>query len=219
MKPTVVFLHGLARTHRSLSALRRHVERRGYQTWGRTYPSRRLPVGELAGDVASAIRRDLGDRPIIGVTHSLGGILARHMTGGLSWRGLVMLAPPNSGSRVAAALSASPLFRWYLGPAGRELGDPSEWPRPPEPFAVIAGTRGATLGNVPSWMIGALRLLPPGADSDGTVTVDETRLPGMCGFARVDAGHTWLMNHPTTRELVLYFLEHRRFPADGSEVE
>lgn len=219
MKPTVVFLHGLARTHRSMSALRRHVERRGYRTWSRTYPSRRLAVTDLARDVADSIRRDVGPHPLVGVTHSLGGILARHMADLLPWQGLVMLAPPNSGSRVAAALSQSPLFRWYFGPAGAELGDPSAWPAPPEPFAVIAGTRGATLGNVPSWMISALNLLPPGEPSDGTVTVAETRLPGMCGFASVNASHTWLMNHPTTQSLVMYFLEHRRFPPDAAGVE
>ena len=61
MKPTVVFLHGLARTHRSLSSLRRHVERRGYPTWSQTYPSRRLSVGELAKNLAESIRRDVGD--------------------------------------------------------------------------------------------------------------------------------------------------------------
>ncbi len=211
--PAVVFLHGLARTHRSLTGLRRQVSRRGFETWSRTYPSRRMPVRELAHTVAGWIRRDLGERPIVGVSHSLGGILARHMGEHLPWRGLVMLAPPNSGSRVAAALSDQPLFRWYFGPAARDLADPSSWPAPPAPFAVIAGTRGASLGNVPSWMIRALSLIPAGEPSDGTVTVAETRLPGMTDFAEVDASHTWLMNHPATRELVLHFLHHRRFPA------
>ena len=218
MKPTVVFLHGLGRTHRSLSGLRRLVGRHGYRTWGRTYPSRRMSLTDLAEQVATSIRADLGDGPILGVTHSLGGILVRHMGSMLEWQGVVMLAPPNTGSRVAAALSANPLFRWYFGPAGGDLGDPGRWPPPPEPYAVIAGTRGATLGNVPSWMISALALLPPGERSDGTVTVAETRLPGMRGFAEVDAGHTWLMNHSRTRDLVLHFLEHRQFRAQPPAV-
>jgi hypothetical protein len=130
-----------------------------------------------------------------------------------------MLAPPNSGSRVAAALSDHPLFRWYLGPVGRDLAQPASWPDPPAPFAVIAGTRGASLGNLPSWMIRAFQLIPAGEPSDGTVTVAETRLPGMTGFAQVDASHTWVMNHPTTRELVLHFVRYRRFPPDGTGVQ
>lgn len=92
MRPTVVFLHGLARSHRSLGRLRRAVERAGYPTWARGYPSRRLGLPELAAWLTQAIREDLGEREIFGVTHSLGGVVVRHMGQGLRWRGIVMLA-------------------------------------------------------------------------------------------------------------------------------
>lgn len=211
MKPTVVFLHGLARTHRSMSALRAHVEREGYQTWAKSYPSRRMPIGELATLVAYSIRQDIPEGPIIGVTHSLGGIIARHMSELLRWDGLVMLAPPNAGSEVARRLSALPWFRWFFGPAAQGLASPEDWPAPPAPFAVIAGTRGATLANPPSWLVSRMKILPTSGAHDGTVAVAETRLPGMADFAEVDASHTWLMNHPKTRELVTQFLERRHF--------
>jgi hypothetical protein len=208
----VVFLHGLARTQRSLAALRKGVEAAGYETWSRTYPSRRLPLAELAALVGEWIRADLGERPIAGVTHSLGGILARHLAGALPWRGVVMLAPPNRGSLVAARLADRPLFGWYFGPVGRDLAAAAaSWPPPPAPFAVIAGTRGPSLGNAPSWVVRALKLMPPGQRHDGTVTTDETRLPGMAAYAEVDASHTFIMNHPETRRLVLRFLESASF--------
>ena len=121
MKPVVVFLHGLARTRRSLAPLEKYVAAAGYQTWSRTYPSRRMSVVELAQRVTEWIRKDIGDRPIVGVTHSLGGILARHIGDELPWQGLVMLAPPNRGSRVAQSLRFHPLYRWFYGPAGQEL--------------------------------------------------------------------------------------------------
>jgi pimeloyl-ACP methyl ester carboxylesterase len=213
--PTVVLLHGLARTHRSMSGLARYLERLGYPTWSRTYPSRRGSLAALAARIAERIAIELGDRPLVGVTHSMGGILARHMADRLPWRGLVMLAPPNQGSRVAATLAANPVFRWFYGPAGGELGvDAPPWPAPPAPFAVIAGTRGPSLGNAPSWLVGALRLLPPGEPNDGTLTVAETRLPGMVGFAEVPASHTFLMDHPAARALVRRFLERGDFGAD-----
>lgn len=215
MKPAVVLLHGLGRTERSLGGLRRFLEDKGHETWSRTYPSRKLGVAELAATVAEWIRGDLGERPVIGITHSLGGILARHMAAELDWRGLLMLAPPNSGSRVAAALSANPIYRWFFGPAGQELADASGWPEPPRPFAVIAGTGGATVGNIPSWLVKRMGVLPPAEPHDGTVAAAETRLPGMVGYAEVPASHTWLMNHPRTRELVLGFIERGRFDADA----
>jgi triacylglycerol lipase len=206
-QPVVVFLHGLARTHRSLDRLRRHVGARGYETWARTYPSRRLPLADLAALVAGWIRADVGTRPILGVTHSMGGILARHLASALPWRGLIMLAPPNRGSRVAEALGDSPLYRWWFGPAGLALADPRGWPAPPSPFSVIAGTLGVSPGNLPSWLIHAKRILPAGVASDGTVTVDEARLPGMADYAEVPASHTFLMDHPETQRLVVEWLD------------
>lgn len=211
-KPTVVLLHGLGRSHRSMASLGRYIERLGYRTWARTYPSRRGgSLAQLADGIAARIRRDLGDRPLVGVTHSMGGVLVRHMREQLEWRGVVMLAPPNQGSRVAAGLVGKRLVGWYFGAAGRQLADATGWPPPPEPFAIIAGTRGPSIGNVPSWVVRGLKLLPAGAPHDGTVLVAETQIEGMAGFAEVDASHTFLMNHPATRELVRQFLIHRRF--------
>lgn len=214
MKPTVVFLHGLGRTHRSLGRLRRAVEHAGYPTWARSYPSRRLGIGELGDWLARAIRADLGDPDVFGVTHSLGGIVVRHMRDLLRWRGVVMLAPPNRGSRVAAALQENPLFRWYFGPAGIEVHDPAGWPAPPDPFGVIAGTTSLSPAAPPGWLTRALAVLPPGEPSDGTVAVAETRLSGMADFATVAASHAWIMNHPDVARLVLGFLADGRFPAD-----
>lgn len=210
-EPTIVFLHGLGRGHRSLSRLRAHVAKHGYRTWSRTYPSRRRPLPELADTVADWIKQDVGDGPIIGVTHSMGGIVARHIGERLDWRGMIMLAPPNSGSRVARALAHVPAYRWYFGPAALELADATQWPAPPCPTAVIAGTRGPSLSNLPSWVVGSLKVFDRGEPSDGTVGVDETHIDGMVSFAKVHASHTWLMNHPRTRELVLEFLRGKKF--------
>jgi pimeloyl-ACP methyl ester carboxylesterase len=213
VKPTVVFLHGLARSHRSLATLQRKVERAGHRTWARSYPSRRLELSALADWLAERIREDLGDRPLFGVTHSLGGVVLRHLADRLPWRGVVMLAPPNQGSRVAAAFKDNPVFRWYFGPAGQQIDRAEGWPAPPSPFGVIAGTTSLSVAAPPGWLTRALRLLPPDAPSDGTVAVSETRLEGMADFACVAASHAWIMNHPRVEELVLGFLEKGRFPS------
>lgn len=206
-RPTIVLLHGLARTHRSLAGLGRFLRANGYATWSQTYPSRRLSVPELADTLAARIQTELPDRPLVAVTHSLGGILVRHMATRLPWEGVVMLAPPNSGSRLAASLEANPLFRWYFGPAARDVARAENWPAPPTPCAVIAGTRGPSVGNPPSWLSVSLGLMPRDEPHDGTVTVAETRHEAMSAFATVPASHTWIMNHPETRRLVLQYLE------------
>ena len=120
-----------------------------------------------------------------------------------------MLAPPNRGSQLAAGLANNPLYAWFYGPAGTELADGAAWPPPPAPFAVIAGTRSLALTNPSSWTVG--RRFPPGTPNDGTVAVEETRLPEMRAFAEVDATHTWIMNDERVKQLVVEFLRTGRF--------
>jgi triacylglycerol lipase len=205
VKPLVVLLHGLARGHGSMARLGRHLRERGYETVSRTYPSRRHSIAYLAGEVTEWIIEHAAGRPVSAVTHSMGGVIVRHLHDPrIHWERIVMLAPPNRGSQLAAAVQTNAVFRWYYGPAGAELADGAGWPQPPAPFAVIAGTRGLALTNPTSWTMG--RRFPAGVKHDGTVAVDETRLDTMAAFAEVDATHTWIMNDPHVQTLVARYL-------------
>lgn len=211
MKPLVVLLHGLARGHGSMAGIGTYLRAQGFETWSRTYPSRRHSISYLASALSDELVEVAGDRPIAAVTHSMGGIIVRHLQDPrLHWSRIVMLAPPNQGSRIAAGLVRNPLFRWFYGPAGAELADSTSWPMPPAPFAVIAGTRSRAFSNVTSWTMG--RRFPPGVRNDGTVAVDETKLTGMAAFAEVDATHTWIMNSSQVRHLAVTFLCDGAFP-------
>lgn len=210
MKPLVVLLHGLARGQGSMARLDRALRAAGFETWSHTYPSRRHSITYLADALTEQLVAL--DRPLCAVTHSLGGVIVRHLHDPrLRWERIVMLAPPNQGSRLAAGLVRNPVFRWFYGPAGRELADCSSWPTPPAPFAVIAGTRSLAWSNPTSWTLG--RRFPTGTPNDGTVAVDETRLPDMTAFAEVDETHTWIMNSPRAHRLAIAFLREGRFPA------
>jgi triacylglycerol lipase len=208
--PLVVLLHGLARREGSMATLGRALQAAGFATWTTTYPSRRMAIAEAARAVADQLVDVAAGRPLHAVTHSLGGILIRHMADPrLAWQRIVMLAPPSQGSSLAAAMADNPLYRWFYGPAGVELRDGSAWPPPPAPFAVIAGTRRRALANPTSWTLG--RRFASDRDHDGTVAVDEARLPGMSAYAEIDATHTWIMNHPDAHTLVIAFLRDGRF--------
>jgi pimeloyl-ACP methyl ester carboxylesterase len=210
VKPLVVLLHGLARSHGSMARLGAHLAAHGFDTWSRTYPSRRAPIAEIARALVDEIARDAAGRPVCAVTHSMGGVVARHLHDPrIMWQRIVMLAPPNQGSRLALAAAENPMYRWFFGPAGRELADATGWPVPPAPFAVIAGTRARALTNPTSWTVG--RRFPRGVQHDGTVAVDETRLDGMADFAEVDATHTWIMNDARVHGLVVRYLRDGRF--------
>ena len=211
MTPLVVLLHGLARGRGSMAKLGRALRDAGFETWSHTYPSRRHAITYLASELAEMLVERAGARPLYAVTHSMGGIVLRHLHDPrLHWERIVMLAPPNQGSQLAAGLAGNALFRWFYGPAAAELADASAWPPPPAPFAVIAGTRSRALGNPTSWTFG--RRFAPGTHNDGTVAVEEAKLPGMAAFAEVDATHTWIMNAPAVHRLVIGYLQHGTFP-------
>ncbi len=205
MTPLVVLLHGLARGRGSMEKLGAYLREHGLETWSHTYPSRKHSLAYLATAMTELLVERAAGRPLCAVTHSMGGVLVRHLHDPrLQWQRIVMLAPPNRGSRIAAGLVRNPVFRWFYGPAGAELADASRWPAPPAPFAVIAGTRHLAVSNVASWTVG--RWFPAGTAHDGTVAVEETKLEGMAAFAEVDATHTWIMNAPRVQSLVALFL-------------
>lgn len=205
MKPLVVLLHGLARGRGSMEKLGSYLRAHELETWSHTYPSRRHSLAYLAEAMTELLVERAAGRPLYAVTHSMGGVIVRHLHDPrLRWERIVMLAPPNRGSRIAAGLVRNPVFRWFYGPAGIELADASRWPPPPASFAVIAGTRHLAVSNVTSWAAG--RWFATGTAHDGTVAVEETKLEGMAAFAEVDATHTWIMNVPRVQALVAAFL-------------
>jgi len=208
VKPLVVLLHGLARGQGSMTRLGRALRTAGFETWSHTYPSRQHSITYLADALTEQLVAL--DRPLSAVTHSMGGVIVRHLHDPrLRWERIVMLAPPNQGSRLAAGLVRNPVFRWFYGPAAAELADSSSWPAPPAPFAVIAGTRSLAWTNPTSWTVG--RRFQAGVANDGTVAVEETKLPGMAAFAEVDATHTWIMDAPRVHRLAVSYLREGTF--------
>jgi len=207
----VVLLHGLGRTHLSMTVPRLLLRRAGFRPIAIRYPSRREPIDALARRVGAELDRRIVEREttVHFLTHSLGGIVLRSL---LSQRrmpfplgSVVMLAPPNQGSRLAERLGDHALFRLATGPAGQQLrGGPQSLPARLGPadcaVGVIAGNRAAS-----PWAFLVER------ESDGTVEVDEAALEGMADFLVVPHGHTFVMNDPAVIDQAIHFFRHRRF--------
>ncbi|CAG9464741.1 unnamed protein product [Pedinophyceae sp. YPF-701] len=197
-KTIVVLLHGLARTSRCMRPIAHYLwKEEGWSAICVGYPSRRYRLSELVSRVDALIREELatmgvelledrrpkGGARLLGVTHSLGGIIIRHLSQKLHFERICMLAPPNQGSTVArqllarGALLSSAVERLY-GPVIHDLAAPhdeaQQWPVPPCPVGIIMGTR-RTNAVPTSWVTTYLDMFQ-GHVSDGTVTLIEGHL-------------------------------------------
>ena len=78
-----------------------------------------------------------GDRPVCAVTHSMGGVIVRHLHDPrIHWQRIVMLAPPNRGSQLAAGLDrATRCSAGTTVPRAPSSRMARSWPAPPAPFA------------------------------------------------------------------------------------
>ncbi len=215
----VILLHGLARSSTSMSTMAERLADKGYLVSNSDYPSRHHAIEELA-DIAvnqglAYCRKNKTER-IHFVTHSLGGILVRYYLAHHEIEELgrvVMLAPPNQGSKVVDEFSGMPGYRWLNGPAGLQLGtDADSIPLRLGParfeVGIIAGDRTINL------------ILSTAFDgpNDGKVAVEDAKLEGMTDFIIVHRTHPFIMQGGEVIEQVLYFLENGHFKGNESRI-
>ena len=212
---TVMVLHGLGRTPRSMVLLSSRLERAGYRVVTLGYPSTSAPIEALVDTLGRAVDDCCRTHPrgVHFVTHSLGGVLVRSYLSEQpeAHEGrVVMLSPPSQGCEIIDAFSDSPMLRSFIGPSGSQLGTDSTGIATqlgPVTFSLGIITGDRSLNPIGSWLI-------PGPD-DGKVGVDRAKIEGAADFLVVPATHTFIMNRRDVAEETVYFLEHGRFQRDG----
>lgn len=145
------------------------------------------------------------------VGHSLGGVLALHTLSAhpdLPVGRVVCLGSPLCGSRVALALTGRAWGRRILGNTlrscvvERSARDWAEAVTSAREVGVIAGTSAVGIGRLIAKLDEA---------SDGTVTVAETRLPGIKDHHLMPVTHTAMVFSGAVAAQTAQFLHHGRF--------
>lgn len=194
----VVVLHGMGRTSRSMRPVEEALEAAGFDVLNIGYSSYCCSIPELG----EAVRRELDAKRkpehqrVHFVGHSLGNIIARWIVtqpeppAGVAR--LVMLAPPNQGSRMADRFA--PMVGWLLEPIDELKTDSAATVRQLSPLA------GVEIGVI------------AGRD-DSTVRLEETHVAGESAHVVVKGNHTFIMREREVHRLTVEFLRTGRFTA------
>ncbi|WP_281066831.1 esterase/lipase family protein [methane-oxidizing endosymbiont of Gigantopelta aegis] len=205
-----MLLHGLARSHRSMAKLEKALTKQGYSTINMDYPSTKYPIEELAENtIPKALACCHNSAKVHFVTHSLGGILARHYLANHTIENLgrvVMLGPPNKGSNIVNKLHQLAVYQFINGPAGMQIGAeesslPNQLGAVNFELGVIAGTR--TVNPVLSLMLEK--------PNDGKVSVENSKVDGMTEHITLPVTHTFMMNNNSVISYVIHFLKYGTF--------
>ena len=209
MSTAVVYVHGLWLTGMEGSLLRRRLARElNAETHAFSYASVKSSVSanaEVLEKFLSALRADT----LHLVGHSLGGLVIlklfeRDAAERFPPGRIVLLGSPLNGSRAAMNLARLPFGKMLVGRGVREeLLTPRErhWEGQRD-LGVIAGSLSVGLGK----LVGAW-----GAPNDGTIFVDETRLPGISQHLVMPVSHTGLPFSKSVARQAGAFLESGKF--------
>ncbi|MDQ6645697.1 MAG: alpha/beta hydrolase [Pseudomonadota bacterium] len=212
MTDHVILIHGLWMRGFALAMLHRRLMAEGFRVHRFDYLSLAATQESVLDRLRARMVELSEETPTVHlVGHSLGGLLALRACSGtrtLPEGRIVCLGSPLLGSTAARAFAGWGRGGEVLLGHNRQLLQQGfeRWDGPRE-VGMVAGRMPLGLGSVIGHFEG---------EHDGTVTVAETRLPGLADHCVVESNHTSLLFSVDVARLSAEFLNHGRFvAADG----
>jgi pimeloyl-ACP methyl ester carboxylesterase len=205
----IVYVHGLWLSGNEAGILLRRLARQlNAKTRAFSYASMTSSISDSARALAAFLREQRADTLHL-VGHSLGGLVILKLfengeDAQLPPGRIVLLGSPLNGSRAAQNLARLPFGRKIMGRGVREdllTERQRRWTGQRE-LGVIAGSVGIGMGR----LVGV-----HGAPSDGTIFVEETRLPGILEHLVLRVSHTALPYSSTVARQTAAFLSDGNF--------
>jgi len=203
LRPRVLLIHGIWNLRAWLLPLARRLRAAGFDADVFGYASIFDHPDTAISHLTERLRGS--DTEISLIAHSLGGLIALEtlrQAPDLPVPKVVCLGSPLQGSATAQSLIHRGWGAWTLGRSAMLLQSGCA------PWQGRAQV-GMVAGNVPRGFGRLLANLP--GPSDGTVTIAETRLPGLADHCIVRASHSGLVLSTEAAQQSVHFLQHGRF--------
>jgi pimeloyl-ACP methyl ester carboxylesterase len=207
----VVYVHGLWMSGgESLFLRRRLANEFGLQVHPFRYSAALSTMGEITARLQSFVE-SLAAPEVHFVGHSLGGLVIYRLFERFPQQPpgrTVFMGTPSVASRVAEQAAHIRLVASLMGqPVADELLQPHErrW-TVDRPLGIIAGTQPIGVGQI---------LVQFEEESDGTVAVSETRLPGATDHLVLPVSHLGMLVSPRVAREIGTFLQEGRFSLAG----
>ena len=201
-KPRVLLVHGLLNADWWLRPLAARLRAQGFRTSLFGYSSVFDGPERAVPRLLERLRKEPADA-LVG--HSLGGLIALEslrQAPELAVSRVVCLGSPLRGSQTARIIAAKPWTRPLLGRSAGLLQDGLQhWDGAAE-LGVVAGDVAHGLGRLFARFAGG---------SDGTVAIEETRVPGLADHCIVHSSHTGLVFSRAAARQAAHFLREGKF--------
>jgi pimeloyl-ACP methyl ester carboxylesterase len=203
MPTDVILLHGLWMKGFAMAMLNRRLREEGFRVHQFEYMSVVAPPEQAIARLRKRIHA-LAPGPVHVVGHSLGGILALLACQDLDEPGgrIVCLGSPLNGSGAARGLT----HHWggdvLLGRSRELLAHGLDHWEGAREVGMIAGRQPVGLGS----LVGDV-----GSEHDGSVGVEETRLPGLTAHCILETSHTGMLVSADVARQAAHFLREGRF--------
>lgn len=203
-KEAVILVHGLWLTGLVTTYWKVCLQRAGFHVVVFSYASTRRNLSENAKQLSQLIS-SLSDSRINLIGHSLGGLLilkalSQHPDKRI--KRIVLVGTPYQGSKVAMTLAKRNWGRSILGRSMMELIHAPLIPTQGVAVGVIAGSLTVGLGRL------ICRLPEP---HDGTVSVEETKIPDMEDHIVLPVSHTSMLLSKSVMGQAVFFIRHGQF--------
>ena len=202
----ILFVHGMGRSRFSAWPMLRRLRHAGLATQSFGYLTSMQRFDTISARLGDLMKRLQGDRPLVLIGHSLGGVLIRaalaRQNGLLKApQHVFLLASPQSSSKMARRLQGNPVYRLLTGDCGQLLASQqamADIPAIESPVTSIVGIRPIPFNRTFGDEI-----------NDGVVALSEVRANWLRDEVQLDLIHSVLPASRAVADLVLTRLAQR----------